>query len=241
MSRLALALVLLSASHCIAETWHDTNGQLIANGTVSSVDSQSIGLQLVGKSTATIQLDDLSLVDRAYLQNRDKADSEFAHPSRQWASNNGSFHVEGKAITFIDDNNLRLARADTKVISIPIAKLSTDDQEYLKRLKEAATTAVVPTLNVAASDSPFSSVEAFSRVNETPSPKTTARAVVRKAAKPTTSVDSMPATSADSVDRNPHGERVTGSTATGIPTFTGPRGGTYHYSASGNKVYSKHK
>ncbi len=49
---------------------------------------------------------------------------------------------------------------------------------------------------------------------------------------------SLPAyTFPKSVDRNPHGESVTGHTATGIPTFTGPRGGHYHYSKSGKKVY----
>lgn len=45
----------------------------------------------------------------------------------------------------------------------------------------------------------------------------------------------------DTVDRNPNGEAVTGHTPTGIPTFTGPRGGVYHYSKNGNKVYSKKK
>jgi len=36
----------------------------------------------------------------------------------------------------------------------------------------------------------------------------------------------------------PSGGTPYGSTATGIPTYIGPRGGVYHYSASGNKVYS---
>lgn len=36
-------------------------------------------------------------------------------------------------------------------------------------------------------------------------------------------------------------ERQTGTTATGAPQYTGPRGGTYHYSKSGKKVYSKKK
>lgn len=43
------------------------------------------------------------------------------------------------------------------------------------------------------------------------------------------------------VDRNPYSESVTGQTATGIPTYTGPRGGQYHYSKSGKKVYEKKK
>lgn len=36
-------------------------------------------------------------------------------------------------------------------------------------------------------------------------------------------------------------ETQTGTTATGIPQYTGPRGGTYHYSKSGKKVYTKKK
>jgi micrococcal nuclease len=44
-----------------------------------------------------------------------------------------------------------------------------------------------------------------------------------------------------SVDRNPNNETVTGHTATGIPTYTGPRGGHYHYSKSGKKVYERKK
>jgi endonuclease YncB( thermonuclease family) len=53
---------------------------------------------------------------------------------------------------------------------------------------------------------------------------------------------SMPKTSAPAtVDRNPNGEQSTGQTATGIPTYTGPRGGQYHYSKSGKKVYERRK
>lgn len=55
-------------------------------------------------------------------------------------------------------------------------------------------------------------------------------AVTPKASKPRTAVD-----------RNPFYETPTGETATGIPTYTGPRGGQYHYSKSGNKVYEKRK
>ncbi|HEY4313204.1 MAG TPA: thermonuclease family protein [Pirellulales bacterium] len=51
---------------------------------------------------------------------------------------------------------------------------------------------------------------------------------------------SSSATSID-VDRNPDSEAVTGHTANGIPTYTGPRGGHYHYSKSGKKVYERKK
>ena len=37
----------------------------------------------------------------------------------------------------------------------------------------------------------------------------------------------------------PSGGTPYGTTATGIPTYVGPRGGVYHYSASGKKVYQR--
>jgi hypothetical protein len=43
------------------------------------------------------------------------------------------------------------------------------------------------------------------------------------------------------VNRASYDEQVTGHTATGIPTYTGPRGGHYHLSPSGKKVYEKHR
>jgi hypothetical protein len=43
------------------------------------------------------------------------------------------------------------------------------------------------------------------------------------------------------VDRASFDETPSGYTATGIPTYTGPRGGQYHYSKSGRKVYEKQK
>jgi micrococcal nuclease len=42
-------------------------------------------------------------------------------------------------------------------------------------------------------------------------------------------------------DRDSDKEAVTGYTATGIPIHTGPRGGRYHYSKNGKKVYEKKK
>jgi endonuclease YncB( thermonuclease family) len=56
-------------------------------------------------------------------------------------------------------------------------------------------------------------------------------------ARPAQDNDKVPAT----VDRNPNGEQSTGQTATGIPTYTGSRGGQYHYSRSGKKVYERRK
>jgi len=40
-------------------------------------------------------------------------------------------------------------------------------------------------------------------------------------------------------NRAPSGDTPSGTTATGIPTYVGPRWGVYHYSASGKKVYQR--
>jgi hypothetical protein len=60
MARLAVAFLFAPSSSVLAEPWHDTNGQLLANGKVAIPDAQSVVIQLTGKSTATIQFDDLS-------------------------------------------------------------------------------------------------------------------------------------------------------------------------------------
>jgi hypothetical protein len=41
--------------------------------------------------------------------------------------------------------------------------------------------------------------------------------------------------------RAPSGDTASGTTATGIPTYVGPRGGVYHYSKSGKKVYERRR
>src|SRR5689334_25415828 len=108
MARLAIAFLFALASSVLAEPWHDTNGQLLANGKVTSADAQSVIIQLTGKSMATIQFDDLSIADCASVRLRAKDDSEFRQPFRQWASASGQFHVNAKAVAFIDDRNVRL-------------------------------------------------------------------------------------------------------------------------------------
>ncbi len=50
-----------------------------------------------------------------------------------------------------------------------------------------------------------------------------------------------PAPRADPPNNESQDEQASGHTVTGTPTFTGPRGGEYHYSKSGKKVYERHK
>jgi hypothetical protein len=42
-------------------------------------------------------------------------------------------------------------------------------------------------------------------------------------------------------DRTPSGDIASGTTATGIPTYVGPRGVVYHYSTSGKNVYERRR
>ena len=42
-------------------------------------------------------------------------------------------------------------------------------------------------------------------------------------------------------DRASSGDTASGTAATGTPTYVGPRGGVYHYSKSGKKVYERRR
>src|SRR4051812_12630179 len=107
MARLTAVFLLVLASPALAEPWHDKSGHLLANGTVSSVDAQSVVIQLTGKSTATIQFDDLSIADCAAARLHDKDGSEFRKPFRDWSSETGTYRVNAKAVAYLD-NNVRL-------------------------------------------------------------------------------------------------------------------------------------
>lgn len=70
------------------------------------------------------------------------------------------------------------------------------------------------------------------------------RPAAKKASTPVAKTKPKPAPVApieEPVDRPSGDGPVTGYSPTGIPEYTGPRGGTYHYSKNGNKVYSKRK
>lgn len=51
--------------------------------------------------------------------------------------------------------------------------------------------------------------------------------------------DSTPTEATKPAPAAPRASRPNGTTSTGQPIYTGPRGGKYHYSASGKKVYER--
>ena len=56
------------------------------------------------------------------------------------------------------------------------------------------------------------------------------------------SSNAAPSPAPETVDKAPPSSSTSlGTTATGIPLHMGPRGGVYHYSKSGNKVYQRKK
>jgi hypothetical protein len=309
LTRHAAALLLLalcSAVQAEVPTWHGVNGQPLLIGTMFGTNGQTVHILKPDKSTADIRLGTLSMADRAVVLAQDKP--EFQRTFRQWSSASGTYHVDAKAI-LIDGPNVRLARADTKVVSVPIDKLSKDDRSYLDRLQEAIRSPAFASTN----DDPFSSVESFTGGSKPPvrtAPKTNAvapqheagglaadpivyvtktgkkyhtegcrslhaggipmplseattkyspcsichpplvgesdSAAAAKTTPPRTTTNrapkEVPSNSITTPVRpNPDDEKVTGHTATGIPTYTGPRGGEYHYSKSGKKVYERKK
>src|SRR4051812_36591718 len=117
MARLAIAVVLAFTSPVFSQTWHNSKGVVIASGKGLTEDATSIKVEKTDKTTATIPLDTLSIADRAFLRNRESGSSEFQRKTHQWTSADGKYHVEGKAV-FSDDNSLRMARADGKVVTV---------------------------------------------------------------------------------------------------------------------------
>lgn len=58
------------------------------------------------------------------------------HESRLWSDATGGFKVDA-VFTGIDNDKVKLKRADGKEVSVPIARLSSIDQEYIKKIADA--------------------------------------------------------------------------------------------------------
>jgi hypothetical protein len=318
LHRFVLVALCVSSSCAVAEpiSWHGLRGELLATGELIEVSPDFSHVHVLPASRDAAELGfqqlSLSVSDRAFALSHGNPSSEFQKTSHAWTSDNGKYHVDAKAIA-VDGTKVLLRRAEDKVISVELSRLSESDRSFLKRLSDASKP---PQPKI---DDPFSTVESFTGFKPTQLVETPARTVqpvtsptpdstgdparvdtsevtvyvttsgkkyhnagcrylskssipmaLSKAAlgyepcsachppvkggsglSSNNSVDaprmrstptaSNKATASDFVDRNPDNETVTGQTATGIPTFTGYRGGHYHYSKSGKKVYEKKK
>ncbi len=244
-------------------SWHAIDGRSLAVGAISSVGESAVQIRKSDNSFVVIKLDTLSLADRALVLTSKKKVPEFETAIRRWTSSGGAHHVEAKALV-ASDQSVDLLKTDGKVVNVPLGRLSNDDRSYVKRLQLAGQLNAKEGNPFDASKDAFGSVEAFSGGapkpdrDAKPNPQSTTkyktvdgrlltadeiwaeRHHTTSSSTPTLG-DRVTKSTGGLVDRNPYGETSTGSTATGIPTYTGPRGGTYHYSKSGNKVYSKKK
>lgn len=226
MQRSIALAILLIASPLFGQTWHGSDAQPLATGKLVSTNGDSAVIQKADKTTANIKLANLSLADRAAILANSK--SEFQQPTRGWTSASGTYHVDAKAIS-VADESIGLVTSDNRTINVPLAKLSSDDRAYVDRLQKFLAPKV--------EDDPFAGDQQPTK----PNALMDSAASTVTAAKASTVTAAKPLSPPSAVDRNPNGETPTGQTATGIPEFTGPRGGTYHYSASGKKVYDKKK
>ena len=73
------------------------------------------------------------------------------------------------------------------------------------------------------------------------SPRIEARTTARRTGRRYARKDGIKLPPSIPVESNSTSAASLGTTATGIPLHMGPRGGIYHYSANGNKVYERHR
>jgi hypothetical protein len=58
------------------------------------------------------------------------------HESRVWSDATGGFKVDAVFME-VDNEKVKLKRADGKEVSVPISRLSKIDQEYIKKMVDA--------------------------------------------------------------------------------------------------------
>lgn len=156
---------------------------------------------------------------------------------RTWADATGKFRAEADLLAVRDRTVYLLISGTPKAISLD--RLSKPDQEFVAEVVKSQSLSALAGAHSASllETDPFAADGPYRTQQPAKSPSGAKVATAKRIAMPAAPVES----SSSYVDRNPNGETVTGHTATGIPTFTGSRGGQYHYSKSGNKVYERHK
>lgn len=64
----------------------------------------------------------------------DRARKKKTSATRSWKSRDGKFKIEA-SLAGVEDGNVRLKKANGKIISVPLKKLGDKDQEYIKRVE----------------------------------------------------------------------------------------------------------
>lgn len=227
-------------------TWHDIKGEVLLTAALKNANKAkyTVTLARADGTVKDVSLDLLSVADRAFALTHNDKKSEFQRPTRKWTSANGKYQVSAEAL-IVEDDAIRLLRSDNQnVISVSPEKLSLDDRAYIDRLEQTIKRPDEAHLASEPVTDAFSSVEAFTGVDvaksnhqlqENSSDNPIPAGDVKKAraasppVPPRTENTAPISNSGITADRTP----------TGLPIYTGPRGGRYHYSKSGKKVYEK--
>jgi len=90
-----------------------------------------------GNRTATLARRNIQLAPAELPQPHKPATASVPqHESRVWSDATGGFQVDA-VFMGVDNDKVKLKRADGKEVSVPIARLSSIDQEYIKKIAEA--------------------------------------------------------------------------------------------------------
>jgi SLA1 homology domain 1, SHD1 len=90
-----------------------------------------------GNRTATLARRNIQLAPADLAQPHKPATANISqHETRVWSDATGGFKVDA-VFMGIDDDKVKLKRTDGKEVSVPIARLSSIDQEYIKKIADA--------------------------------------------------------------------------------------------------------
>jgi hypothetical protein len=90
-----------------------------------------------GNRTATLARRNIQLAPADLPQPHKPATANVPqHESRLWSDATGGFKVDA-VFMGVDNDKVKLRRADGKEVSVPIARLSSVDQEYIKKIADA--------------------------------------------------------------------------------------------------------
>jgi len=225
--------------------WTSSNGNFHVDANALSADQQNAKLIRSDAKLLTVPLDRLSRGDRSYLDRLKQAISttkDTDNPFQEIDSPSAAFNGQDSAAEQTKPAATVVRRADAAESKLP--ESAEDPTVYITKsgtkyhtagCRYAKSGTPMPLSQAAARYSPCSVCSPPPLANES-----ARRPQIQSSMSPShRSRAAKPPTLPQSTGRNPNSENVSKRTATGIPTFTGPRGGQYHYSKSGKKVYEK--
>ena len=128
---LVLSLVFavsLSPGFADSRMWTDASGEFQIQSDFVDLDGENVRLKKPDGQLITVPLKALSAKDQAYVQTllADETNS-----FRMWADATGKFQIYAELIQVADGNVHLKRKVDAKVIVVPLASLSANDQAYV--------------------------------------------------------------------------------------------------------------